>query len=493
MEKKRKAVIFAFIIFLIFMEVCSLITKGIYRSKLPRVTTTNARRMSLYHPVSAVGAVAAGQEYGIYAPAGLRVSTITVQKGDSFQAGDPILQIDIEDLKNILESKELERQRLICQQREAESQNTQTNQENTKTLKRAQEDYEIIKRNKELQVSRAREKLATTQEELEQIQRELEQVRQQEKQNDLTGKDAGSPKSVSDGNNENISADNNINQNADPNAQIQQLETRINQLRQEVRAAEQAVEDALLSQEDELQAAQRDVNDARSSASGNYSAAGDLARLDREYLEKEISELQELLDADGWIYARENGKITALCVSTGQRTPDIAQLLYTPDNGQRMLQAQLSEEQSRYVSVGTRMQLSYETISGGRQNREGIVSYIETLESGDTMVQLDVTEQGLDLGQQVTLNSNWQSENYEFVIPVSALQKDANNNYFIYTLRQQNGILGTEWHAAKLYINVIDQNKIYAAIESAALSADTDIIITTSADLKDNAVVRVIE
>lgn len=484
-------------IFLVFMGGCSLITKGIYRAKLPRVTTTSAREMALYHPVSVVGSVAAGQEYGIYVPAGLRVATIAVQKGNNFQIGDPLIQLDVEDLENILVTKELEQQRLIYQQKEAESQNVQNRQEDAKTLTRAQEDYETARRNGELQVSRAREELAMAQAELAQARKELERIRQQEKQNVNMGQNDGAGQgtepsgSVSTGDSGTLTDNTESSQNKDLTAEIQQLETRVNQYQQAVRMAEQTVEDALLAQADGLQAAQRSVDDARVVVT--YSAAADLARLEQDYLEKEIMELQELLEAEGWIYARENGRITALCVSTGQRTSDTAQLLYTPDDGQRLLQAHLTEEQTKYVSIGTRMQLTYETVSRGRQNGEGIVSYMETLENGITLIQLDVTEQAMEPGQKVTLRSTWQSESYGLVVPVSVLQKDSNNHYFLYMLRQQNGILGTEWHASLLYVNVLDQNNSYAAIESATLSTDTDIILTASADLTDNAVVRVVE
>lgn len=493
MEKKRKVLIIGFIIFLILMGICDLISKGIYKAKLPRVTITSVREMPLYHSMSASGVVAAGQEYGIYVPEGLRVATIIVQKGDSFEAGDPILQLDTEDLENILTAKELEHQQLIYQQREANSQKINTNQNNTNTLTRAQEDYDTVKRDCELQVSRARESLVNTQNMLEQSKKELERISQQKEQNDSMRQTSEPLESVSNGDNTNINGDDNGNQNTNLTSEIQQLEYQISQLEQEVRTAEQAVEDALLAQEDRLKEAQRNVDDARTTTSGSYDSTEDILRLKQVYMEREISELQDLMDADGWIYARESGRITMLYISTGQRTSDTAQLLYTPDNCQRLLQAQLSEEQTKYVSVGTRMQLSYETVSGGRQSCEGIVSYMETLENGNTMVQLDVTEQGLELGQQVTLKSNWQSENYELVVPVSVLQKDSNNNYFLYIIQQQNGILGMELHASRLYVNVLDQNSSYAAIESAALSADTDIILTTSSDIKDNAVVRVIE
>ena len=53
--------------------------------------------------------------------------------------------------------------------------------------------------------------------------------------------------------------------------------------------------------------------------------------------------------------------------------------------------------------------------------------------------------------------------------------------------------MGVEWHAGVLHVDVVDQNSSYAAIESGALSGETQIILTTSAELKDNAVVRIVE
>lgn len=280
---------------------------------------------------------------------------------------------------------------------------------------------------------------------------------------------------------------------AEQEAAVSQLKARVSQQEQAVIAAFQAAEDAHLAYADGLQAAQRNVDDAQAARDDGYQAAADLAKLELAYLEGEIRELRELIDAEGWICAREGGRITQLCVEIGNRTPDTAQLLYTPDNGLRLLQARLTKEQAQYVSEGTRMQMKYETVSGGKQNGEGVISYMEPQEDGSILIQLDVTGQGMELGQQVTLETTWQSEKYSLVIPLSALHQDGNGSDFVYILRQQNGILGVEWHAGVLYVDVADKNSRYAAIESAALSEETQIILTASGDLKDNAVVRIVE
>lgn len=497
MDRKRKAVVAGFLLFLAVMGICSLVTKGIYMARLPRVTTAVPRQMSLYHSVSATGAVETGQEYGVYAPSGLRVAAIAVQKGDSFQEGDGLLQLDVEDLERILAGKELERQRQAYQQREAEDQDAQSRQEGVRTLTRAQADLVTEQRNGEVQLSRAREDYARAQAARDQTGRELDQARknleQHKKEPAHGGQQETLPDSVSGGDNMQSAASGGCSQCEALENTIERLQAQASQQDQAVIAAAQAAEDIQLSHEERLQAALRGVEDAWAAASGSYQAAADLAKLEQAYLEGEIQELRELLETEGWIRARESGRITQLCVGVGQRTPDTAQLLYTPDDGLRQLQARLTQEQAKYVSVGTRMQLGFETISGGKQSREGIVSYLEGQSDGGTVISLDVTDMGMELGQQVLLKSTWQSENYDLVVPLSAVHRDENNSCFVYTLRQENGILGVEWHVVVLYVEVTDQNGRYAALESASLSPDTAIILTATAELKENAVVRLVE
>lgn len=497
MNRNRKTVIVGFLLFLAVMGICSLVTKGIYTAGLPRVTTTTCREMSLYHSVSATGTVETGQEYGVYAPSGLRVAALAVQRGDSFQEGDGLLQLDVEDLERILAEKDLERQRQTYRQREAESQGAQSRQQDVKTLTRAQEDLEAQQRNGEVQMSRAREDYARAQAARDQTGRELDQARrsleQHKKEPSHGGQQEEPIDSVSGGDNMQSAASEDCGQCRELENTIEQLQTRLGQQDQAVIQAAQTAEDIQLSHEDRMQAALRTLEDAWTAASGSYQAAADLARLEQDYLKSEIRQLEELLEAEGWIRAREDGRVTQLCVSVGQRTPDTAQLLYTPDDGLRQLQARLTQEQAKYVALGTRMQLGFETVSGGKQSREGIVSYLEGQPDGGTEILLDVTGLGMELGQQVSLKSTWQSEKYDLVVPLSAVHRDGNGSSFIYTLRQENGILGVEWHAAILYVEVADQNGRYAALESASLTPDEAIVLTATAELKENAVVRLVE
>ena len=244
MDKKRKAVIAGFIIFLLVMGVCSLVTKGIYMAKLPQVSTTVPREMSLYHPVSASGAVETGQEYGVYAPAGLRVASLAVQKGDSFREGEPLFQLDMEDLEHILAGKELELQRQAYQQREAESQGMESRQEGTRTLARAQEDYESARKSGELEMSRAREDFLRAQSVLDGLGRELDRARKEldQARKELEGQEAAQGMSVSGGDgSQDLSA---LRQQiGELESQVRQCQAQVTSQEQEVIAAAKAAED----------------------------------------------------------------------------------------------------------------------------------------------------------------------------------------------------------------------------------------------------------
>ena len=55
------------------------------------------------------------------------------------------------------------------------------------------------------------------------------------------------------------------------------------------------------------------------------------------------------------------------------------------------------------------------------------------------------------------------------------------------------GILGKEYYVERLKVNVVDQNDRYAAIEGAAIGADTQIVISSSKELKQGESVRLQE
>lgn len=67
---------------------------------------------------------------------------------------------------------------------------------------------------------------------------------------------------------------------------------------------------------------------------------------------------------------------------------------------------------------------------------------------------------------------------------------DENKRYFVYVLREENTILGTELAAEKRMVEVLDKNDRYAAIEPGAVDESTELIVTATKEFGDGDIVR---
>ena len=98
--KKQKKIGIAFVIFLTFMLLCTLISRVVYVSKLPQVTVSTPQRMAINHHVEADGIVHQGREYAVTALSGLRVKTVYANVGDRVEPSTLLFELDMEDLKH---------------------------------------------------------------------------------------------------------------------------------------------------------------------------------------------------------------------------------------------------------------------------------------------------------------------------------------------------------------------------------------------------------
>ena len=75
----KKRILSAFAIFIALMWLCTIISKSIYASKLPVISTINPEEKYIEHIVEVAGIVIAGEKKPINALSGLRVERIMVQ------------------------------------------------------------------------------------------------------------------------------------------------------------------------------------------------------------------------------------------------------------------------------------------------------------------------------------------------------------------------------------------------------------------------------
>ena len=182
MDKKKK-IICGFIIFLLAMLCCYLISRGIYANNLVRVDAVEQEVMSLNHSVNVVGTVSSGQQKAVFVQKNLPVSQVQVRIGDQIEAGGVLFTCDLDSLSELVKEKEAEVSALKLQLQTL-SQNAQLELEEKKRREsRALEDYQNTLDAAETGVKRAGEDVGWADEQLKQHEQTKVQETPEEERN----------------------------------------------------------------------------------------------------------------------------------------------------------------------------------------------------------------------------------------------------------------------------------------------------------------------
>lgn len=458
MTDRKKATVTAFLVFLGFMAVCTVIAKGIYTSGLPRASTVKPERKNISHTVEMSGTVRQGQEYGVYTEQGLRVATVPVHTGETVERGTLLFQIDVPDLEKVIKEKEFTLEKLAARQKETASTQELEKRKQELAVARSGQDYEQALRNANLTLERKREELRKAEKEREEYRKASGSGAQ------VSGGDASAGQSGGDG---------------------------LTALDRAVTEAAQAVEDAILAREDALAAANRTIEDAKLAMEKPFSAEEITNKTELLQEQESLERLRKLLADQGKICAAEPGKITEVPLRTGDRTPDGACVLYALDDGERLLEVPLTREQEKYVEPGDEVQLSYRSASGASGGGKGRISYL--LSAGDqTVARIELGDAEVMFGQPVSVSLSKASDPFECCVPTEAVISDPMGGYYVYIPEAQEGIMGTEWRVAKVSVKVLDKNETYAAIEGSGITDESLIIQSCNKEIGEGTAVRLL-
>ena len=591
LTKGKKIALTCFAAFLGFMAVCTVAAKGIYASGLPQVSTARPYSGSLTHVIKVSGTVMQGQEYGVYVEPGLRVDTISVGKGDTFQKDAPLFRIAPGDLADIIAQRRLEISKLEVQLSEEIKEESRERKDRQQAAERAWEDYdrEGVLADAKIQECRqayeaAQRALVLYNQYLENASRPAESgeasaptedsgtgtIPPEESRTESTpsgegegesvlseesgtessspgetgtdpesGAGAADPSRETDvvpdtdssvdnktesrqardgrmdyggqpegtGTEQNESGGENAGGNAaesgkgmlhevadeaaDPEDQYNKEEKR-RQLEQNVIAAAQALAEAEQQKEDRLQTAARAAEDAEAAIEAANAAVNTLA-LEITYQKESLQSLEELLAADGWVYAQAPGRVTDSRLEVGERTQDRACLLYALDEGERIISAVLDEDQAERVSSGTQFDMKAAMSDGSRITGTAQVDYVEKGADGMFYARLSFDRPEISIGQTVELSCRMQTENYTVCVPVNCIYtEDIMGAFYVYIAEERQGILGTEWKVRKVFVRILDQNDTAAAIQSMELTAESRIVTGANKPLADGDTVRIV-
>ncbi|MCI8358146.1 MAG: biotin/lipoyl-binding protein [Lachnospiraceae bacterium] len=430
-EIRKKKIMAGFFIFLSMMWLCTIISKSIYASRLPVVTTVVTEQKYVEHIVEVEGIVVAGDKNPVTALSGLRIDKVMVQAGDRVEEGDVLFTIDMEDLKAIMEEKQTQIAKLQLQIDTILKNEELARQKKALEEERARADYDAQARYQDTLVGRAAE-------EINQAETDIEE---QGGGNDALD-DALQSAAY-----------------AEADAKWQRENT--------MKDAERRVEDILLPEEE----------DSTLSAS----------RIELADMQADLSQYQAVLDINGQITAGSGGLITDVFISVGGRIPDSAVMLIADDAVPCQFKAMLTKEQKKYVSLNDKADLK---LDGSSKETEATVDYLAESESmpGNYEIYMNLPEGKGTPGLSGIMTRTETGEKYPNCLPPSAVHRD-NTRSFVYVVKEREGILGAEYYVEELNVKILDENENWIAVEG-ALDRESQVIVSATKEIKNGEIVR---
>ena len=429
--EKMKKVMAGFVGFLVFMIVCTVISKSVYAYRLPMVSACRPEAKYIEHKVEAEGIVVAGGEKTVTYLPGVRIDSILAHEGERVEEGDVLMQVDLADVKELMEEKKNEISKLSLQINAILDNQEIARQKKELELARAREDYDLTCRAEDTLVGRALESYVRAEEDLE------------EDGGDKALRDALQSAAYGE---------------ADARAKRDEA----------VKQAERAVEDLLLPEE--------------------VTAELEIAQLDRTAISMELQEYQKVLDSQGIITAPYAGVITEILVRPGDRVPDTAVLLLSDENLPCQLKVTLDQEQKKYIGLGDQI---FVELEGRSRALEEEIAYLAESRSipGKYEALVELPEDTGIPGAAGSISKSDKGEKYGLCLPLAALHTENDRNY-VYVLKEREGILGEEYYVDEVNVRVIDKNENWAAVEEGVIGKESIIILSATREFKRGDAVR---
>lgn len=443
---ERKKLFKWFGMFLVLMLTLTLLSRAADSVNVAKVRVSFPQNQKIVHLVSAAGKVESTAQRAVFAKEGQKVEQALVQEGQSVEAGEALLLLSVEELQASVSEQEAEVERLTRQRDDLLSKEETEEEQKALALARAQESYDMTVSNGDINIANA--------------QMEVD-VAYQKLQNYY---DAASANGTWDSSQEQAYLD-------------------------EIRAREEALNQAIISYNQEVTEAERAVEDAKAQEATD----GTLENAEQELLDaqEELSELQALLEADGQLCAPADGVVKELRAGTGSVTTQEAALILYEKTGQLRMTGTIREEEAEYVTVGQKATV---TGSGKKKVEDAVVESIREDEQDESLRQVSVLlpENALNIGEGGEFVISAEEGPYATCVPLSALMEE-NGVYSVYVLDVQDSVLGEVQIVRKVTVDVLDKNENMAALSDGSLSPQQKVVVDTDREITEGSRVRLQE
>lgn len=477
MKKHKERAVRYFGIFMLFMLICTIVSRGIYAWRMPKVTLGAAKASVLNHTIEADGTVITTEEVPVATGSGFLVEKVCVVEGQQVEPGDVLFEVEPADLDKLL-------QQLDGQIRAEEAKLAELEQAGASAVDRANQDLRDASASSDGDVGRANEAYqaavalrdgAPSEEQYKQ--KAYEQDAEYQKLYKAAQKKNAAKKEKEEFRAYKKSLDARLSESY---AQEKQA------LNDAVSEKEQALSDANKSRNDSVKQAQRALEDAKNGGGGS--------KMEQQNVILQLKESREgmltLKQSEGKVVCSMSGFVSRIYVRAGERTGDASAMVLSDANGEKLFQAVLPQEEKAYVTPGDKMDISFP--SGAGKMTGVVIDAVGELEDGSCQITGKITNSDAKIGEMGSMELKKEIGRFSCTIPIAALHSKDNTNYVLLA-EEQETILGTELTARMRKVKVLDQDEAYAALEDGALTEEEKLIVDSDKDIKDGSRVRLTE
>jgi len=462
--------------FFALMLLFTFLSRAADSVNVAQVEIKTVQNQVITHEVTGTGKVLGTRERAVFTQEGQKVQQVYVQEGQTVKKGDILLKFSEKYLEKTIKEKQDSIKVLQGKIDGLISAQSVNQQKKNNDLSSAQENYNSAVSSGNYSVQTAQNEAAIAR------QRLLDYYAQRDAQKDNVpdeDKFSDSSEFADPGNN---TSDNTNNSDGQDNSQEQTLID-------DVRAKEQAVNDAMISRSKDVQSAGQAVRDAQIGDASDSTLENTQTEL--ETAQKELEILQKVLARKGKVKAPCDGVIKSLNAVTGSQTGAEAAIVLYETKGTFRFQTDVSKDDLKYIKTGQTA-----TLKGADDNEienAEIESVKEDSNNEDQYIlSITVPKGTLSIGDTAEFTISQDAGPFNACVPLSALYEE-NGRYYVYVTDTQNTVLGDVMIARKTYVNVKDKNTSTAALDDGSLSSDQKIVISTDREISNGSRIRLLE
>lgn len=495
--------------FFALMLLFTFLSRAADSVNVAQVETKTVQNQVITHEVTGTGKVMGTRERAVFTQEGQKVQQVYVQEGQTVKKGDVLLKFSVKYLEKTIKEKQDSIKVLQGKINDLISAQSVNQQKKNNDLSSAQENYNSAVSSGNYSVQTAQNEAAIARQRLQdyyaQRDAQKDNVPDEDKFSDNSEFDdqgnvdntenTSNPDDVDNSGNTGNS-NNSGNATASGNnasGNTNNLDTQDNSQEQtlidDVRAKEQAVNDAMINRNKDIQSAGQSVRDAQIGDASDSTLENTQTEL--ETAQKELKTLQKVLARKGKVKAPCDGVIKSLNAVTGSQTGAEAAIVLYETKGTFRFQTDVSKDDLKYIKTGQTA-----TLKGADDNEienAKIESVKEDSNNEDQYIlSITVPKGTLSIGDTAEFTISQDAGPFNACVPLSALYEE-NGRYYVYVTDTQNTVLGDVMIARKTYVNVKDKNTSTAALDDGSLSSDQKIVISTDREISNGSRIRLLE